>query len=101
MREEAGKSEPDRDMAGGAYDYAREQGIVIGKDLSIAGYDNRQVAEYFYPGLTTNELPLKEVGFASAEKLISMLEGGEEEVSKEPIRIDGKMVLRNSVAKLN
>ena len=30
-----------------------------------------------------------------------MLEGGEEEVSKEPIRIDGKMIVRNSVAKLN
>ena len=88
-------------MAGGAYDYAREKGIIIGKDLSIAGYDNRQVAEYFYPGLTTNELPLKEVGIASANKLISMLEGEDQEVSKEPIKVGGKMILRSSVARLS
>lgn len=87
-------------MAGGAYDFAHENGIVIGKDLSIAGFDNRQVADYLYPGLTTNELPLKEVGYASAEKLISMLENGDEEVSREPIRIDGRMILRDSVVRI-
>ena len=87
-------------MAGGAYDYAREKGIVIGKDISIVGYDNRQVAEYLYPGLTTHELPLKEVGYASAEKLISMLEDEDQQYSREPVRIDGKMVIRNSVARI-
>lgn len=88
-------------MAGGAYDYAREKGIVVGKDLSIAGYDDRQVAQYLYPGLTTNELPLKEVGIACANKLIKMLQDEDEEISKEPIRVDGKMIIRGSVAKLN
>ena len=88
-------------MAGGAYDFAREKGIVIGKDLSIAGYDNRQVAEYFYPGLTTNELPLKEVGIVSANKLISMLEGEDQEVPREPIKVDATMILRNSVARIH
>ena len=88
-------------MAGGAYDFAREKGIIIGKDLSIAGYDNRQVAEYFYPGLTTNELPLKEVGIVSANKLISMLEGEDQEVPREPIKVDGTMIVRNSVARIH
>lgn len=87
-------------MAGGVYDYAHENGIVIGKDLSVAGYDNRQVAEYFFPGLTTNQLPLKQVGFDCAEKLISILENGEREVPKETFKVDGEMVIRNSVAKL-
>lgn len=89
-------------MAGGAYDYAHEKGIVIGKDLSIVGYDNRRVSEYQFPGLTTNQLPLKEVGYASAEKLIRMLENPEEEAdSCETIKIDGSMVIRNSVARLS
>ena len=59
------------------------------------------MAEYFYPGLTTNELPLKEVGIASANKLIGMLEGEDQEISRKPIKIDGTMILRNSVARLS
>ena len=85
-------------MAGGAYDFAREKGICIGEDLAIAGYDNRQVAEYFYPGLTTSELPLKKIGFRSAEKLIDILEGREEaEDSSLPIKIPCEMIYRKSV----
>ncbi|MBE5861710.1 MAG: LacI family transcriptional regulator [Lachnospiraceae bacterium] len=87
-------------MAGGVYDYAQEKGIVIGKDLSIVGYDNRQIAEYMYPGITTNELPLKDIGTAAANKLISMLSGEDQVLSHEPIRVDGKMIIRNSVARL-
>ncbi len=87
-------------MAGGAYDYAHEMGIAIGTDLSIAGFDNRQVAEYLYPGLTTNELPLKEIGYRAAETLIGMLTEEDKEISREPIRIDGRMILRESVARL-
>ena len=88
-------------MAGGAYDYAHEKGIVIGKDFSIAGYDNRQVSEYMFPGLTTCQLPLKEVGFATAEKLIDVLENGVPENGNECIKVGGSMIYRNSVAKLN
>jgi LacI family transcriptional regulator len=87
-------------MAGGVYDYAQEKGIIIGKDLSIVGYDNRQIAEYMYPGITTNELPLKDIGTAAANKLISMLSGEDQVLSHEPIRVDGKMIIRNSVARL-
>ena len=59
------------------------------------------MAEYFYPGLTTNELPLKEVGIVSANKLISMLEGEDQEVPREPIKVDGTMIVRNSVARIH
>jgi DNA-binding LacI/PurR family transcriptional regulator len=64
------------------------------------GYDNRQIAEYMYPGITTNELPLKDIGTAAANKLISMLSGEDQVLSHEPIRVDGKMIIRNSVARL-
>ena len=84
-------------MAGGAYDYAREKGIGIGKELSILGYDNRQVAEYLYPGLTTNELPLKTIGFQSAEMLIDILEGRRDISDTKPVKVPCKLIVRDSV----
>lgn len=87
-------------MAGGAYDYVHEKRIVIGQDISITGYDNRQVSEYFFPGLTTCELPLKEIGYRSAEKLINRLEGKESLSNVAPIKIPCKMIFRKSVGTL-
>lgn len=84
-------------MAGGAYDFAHEKGIEIGKQIAIAGYDNRQVAEFLYPGLTTSELPLKEIGYRSAERLIEILEGKENVSDDSPIKMACKMVPRESV----
>ena len=86
-------------MAGGAYDYAHEKGVLIGKDIAIAGYDNRQVSDYFFPGLTTCELPLKEIGYRSAEKLISGLEGKEEMSGTAAVKVPCTMIYRDSVGK--
>lgn len=83
-------------MAAGVYDYTYEHGLVIGKDISVAGYDNMQIADYMYPKLTTNELPLKGIGRRAAEILIQML-GGESEDSYEPIKLPCTMKIRDSV----
>ena len=61
-------------MAGGVYEYAKENGIEIGKDLSIVGYDDQILADYMLPGLTTMALPLHKLGDAAAKILISKLE---------------------------
>ncbi len=63
------------EMAGGAYDYAREAGLSIPKDISIVGHDNREIASYFSPQLTTIDLPLYELGFRSARRIVAMIEG--------------------------
>lgn len=54
-------------MAAGIYDYAAEKQIKIGEDLSLIGFDNREICEVFRPGLTTMVLPLGEIGRKSAE----------------------------------
>lgn len=63
------------EISAGAYDFFREKAVEIGKDISIVGYDNREMAEYLYPGLTTMQLPLVDIGYASADILIKMLKG--------------------------
>ena len=57
-----------------ALSHAHEKGIVIGKDLSIVGYDDQILADYLMPGLTTMALPLHPLGDVAAKLLISKLE---------------------------
>ena len=60
-------------------------GINIPKDVSIVGYDNWEVSEYFIPALTTVHQPRKALGVKSAETLLSLIQG--KAISKlEPIR---------------
>ncbi len=60
-------------MAGGVYDYLEEKGLVVGKDISVVGFDNQDIAEYFRPSLTTMALPLAEIGRQSARLLLEKL----------------------------
>lgn len=48
-------------MAGGVYDYFREHGIRVGEDISVAGFDNQELAQYCQPGLTTMKIGLEEI----------------------------------------
>lgn len=66
-------------MAGGAYDRIEEKGLKVGKDISVVGFDDQDIAAYFRPALTTTKLPLQEIGFQAAKLLIDRIEAGEEE----------------------
>ncbi|MCQ2540446.1 MAG: LacI family transcriptional regulator [Acetatifactor sp.] len=84
-------------MAGGAYEFAHKNGIEIGRDLSIAGYDNRQISEFMYPRLTTNALPLREIGAISAQTMLTMLADGRDAVNTEPVPVPCTLMIRDSV----
>ena len=60
-------------MAAGVYDYLDEKGLVPGKDISVAGYDNRTMSQYLKPALTTVEIPLVEIGQKAAELLLNQI----------------------------
>lgn len=60
-------------IAGGVYDYLEEKGLVAGKDISVIGFDDQDIANYFRPALTTARLPLYTIGTRSAEVLLDML----------------------------
>lgn len=66
------------EMAGGAYDCARERGLVVGKDISIVGHDDREIAAFLEPGLSTIEIPLYDIGYRSARRVIEIIEGRSE-----------------------
>lgn len=57
------------EMAAAAYDVIEEAGLRVPEDISVIGFDNAQIAQYFRPGLTTTELPLRAIGTRAAELL--------------------------------
>lgn len=87
-------------MAGGIYDRLEELSMKVGEDLSLAGYDNRELSEYYKPPLTTVTLPLHDIGYAASEIILKMLK--KEALAKEDnvYRVKCYPLLRSSVRKL-
>jgi DNA-binding LacI/PurR family transcriptional regulator len=59
----------------GVLDAAREAGLRVPNDLSVAGFDDIPLAEHTTPPLTTVRQPLYEMGRKAAEVLIAWIEG--------------------------
>jgi LacI family transcriptional regulator len=81
-------------MAGGLYQYVSENGLSVGRDISVMGFDNREFCTWFKPGLTTMCLPLHDIGYKSAEVLLNMINGEE---TNPLYQIECKLIERGSV----
>jgi LacI family transcriptional regulator len=83
-------------MAVGAYDALKERGLGIPGDVSVVGYDDREIAQFMRPPLTTVVLPHYEMGLQAAEALIDgQLRAG----GRQPqIKVECPLVDRESVA---
>jgi LacI family transcriptional regulator len=57
-------------MAIGCYDALRELGLAIPNDVAVIGYDDREIARYMRPPLTTILLPHFEMGANAVDMLI-------------------------------
>ncbi len=62
-------------MAVGCYDALREMGLRIPEDISVVGFDDREIAQFMRPPLTTLVLPHYEMGAIAAEILLDMAGG--------------------------
>ena len=60
-------------IAGGAYDRLDELGLQVGREIAVVGYDNREMASYEKPPLTTMGLPLHDIGYCASEVIIRLL----------------------------
>lgn len=88
-------------MAAGCYDYLYDHNIKVGLDVSVVGYDNREISEYLRPHLTTYDIGLTEIGKRSAEILLKQIEE-ESEVSIDAniIKLPCHLRIRESVQKI-
>lgn len=77
-----------------------DAGLILGKDISLVGFDDSLVAKLFKPGITVATRPTSEMGKIGAEKLISMLRH-EKSVMQRKIVMDVELIKRGSVAVLH
>ena len=55
-----------------------DEGLKIGEDISLIGFDGMDISKYYNPGITTVRQPKIEMAQKSAELLLSLLNGDEE-----------------------
>ena len=82
-------------MAYGCYEALREAGLRVPDDISVVGFDDRDLAKAMHPPLTTLLLPHAEMGELAADRLIGMA-GGDAPMSAR-MRVDCALVPRASV----
>lgn len=82
-------------MAAGVYDYLKENNMTAGKDISVVGFDNREVSTFLVPQLTTMEIPLPQFGVCAAEALLKLID--EEKLEGQEVRVMCKLIERASV----
>jgi LacI family transcriptional regulator len=82
-------------MAVGCYEALRELGLGIPRDVSVIGFDDREIAQFMRPPLTTLILPQYEMGAIAAELLIDMSGGLESRHNQ--IKVECELVERESV----
>jgi LacI family transcriptional regulator len=64
-------------MASGVIDAVHDLGMRVPADVSVMGYDDRDMARFLRPPLTTVRLPMAEIGATAAQMLIDCVEWGE------------------------
>jgi LacI family transcriptional regulator len=77
---------------------ARHLGLDIPGDLSIAGFDNQEfVAEALDPGLTTVQLPHRDMGAWAVRRVVGRLDGSLDGAEREGFLMPCAPVLRHSI----
>jgi len=62
-------------MALAAYEAARDRGLSVPRDLSIAGFDNDQLVTAFFPSLTTATLPHEAMARWAVKRIFDLRRG--------------------------
>ncbi|MGM7678327.1 LacI family DNA-binding transcriptional regulator [Microbacterium sp. A94] len=75
---------------------AAELGLAVPRDLSVVGYDNLPVTQWFSPALTTVNQPLKAMASAATTMLMQLARGEKPALSRIDLATD--LVVRESTA---
>jgi LacI family transcriptional regulator len=81
------------DMAAGVLAVAHRQGLAIPDELSVAGFDDTQLASAVWPPLTTIRQPTRDLAYTAAALLFERSDGVEHR------RLQHELVLRRSTAR--
>lgn len=81
-------------LALGAMKTAQEQGLVVGRDISITGFDDILLSEYAHPPLTTVHQPAHQIGTSLCRMLIKSIK--HEPLTERQIILQPELIVRQS-----
>ncbi|MEJ2737264.1 MAG: LacI family DNA-binding transcriptional regulator [Anaerolineae bacterium] len=81
-------------MALGAISAAQKQGLVVGRDTAITGFDDIPWAEHSHPPLTTLRQPIYDIGRQICDMLVRLIQG--EELAERHVLLQPELVVRES-----
>ncbi|HSJ55050.1 MAG TPA: LacI family DNA-binding transcriptional regulator [Anaerolineae bacterium] len=81
-------------MALGAMGAAQRRGLVVGRDLAVAGFDDIPQAEHSHPSLTTVRQPIYEIGRQICAMLVQLVRG--EELAERHVLLQPELIVRES-----
>jgi LacI family transcriptional regulator len=81
----------------GVYNAAAEAGLVIGRDLSVIGFDNEAFTADMLPPLTTMELPHADMARHAVEELVALIKQRKPLPRTSRLKFDCPMISRFSV----
>ena len=84
-------------MAIGAMKAATEFNLRVPQDISIIGFDNIEVANYYSPPLTSVKVPAYDLGTLGANKLLDSIKNNS---SGEVHTLPSTLIIRKSVCRL-
>lgn len=82
-------------VALGVYKAAAKVGVSIPKDLAVVGYGNLNSGLLLTPQLTTYNIPIEEMCYATVDLLVKLITNAP--ISKKVIDFNGELVIRDSV----
>jgi DNA-binding LacI/PurR family transcriptional regulator len=82
------------ELAIGAMNAAMAQGLAIGKDIAVTGYDNVPMSEFLFPPLTTVKQPIQQAGEAVISLLLKQING--EPIEQKQILLKPELIVRQS-----
>lgn len=91
---------PDDYSALGGIRELGKKNLVLGKDISIVGYDGIMLTSMMIPPLTTYEQNGETIGLSMANALLEQIENRENFIPKNEF-VTGKIIIGGTVAKLN
>jgi DNA-binding LacI/PurR family transcriptional regulator len=83
------------EMAYGAIRALFKTGLSVPEDVSVIGFDDQNLAEFYNPPLTTVNIPRHELGRRAAQEMLDQLAG--RDVAHEVV-LPTRLVLRESTA---
>lgn len=85
-------------MAIGCAKAITESNNIIGRDISLIGFDGMDYSEFYTPGITTVKQPRRDMAKKSAELLIDLMKG---KIKNKHIILESELVKRESCSNIN